>query len=61
MKNVQLINYTNKTYLYPARTLRSVDFPAPDGPSIAVNSPDLNWPLTPLNINFEPMTQPDKI
>jgi len=39
--------------LYPARTLSSVDFPAPEGPRITVNSPDLNCPLSPLRIIFD--------
>lgn len=30
----------------------SVDFPAPLGPIIAVNSPDLNSPETPFNTDF---------
>lgn len=33
-----------------------MDFPAPDGPNIAVNSPDLNCPQIPLNITFVPKT-----
>lgn len=32
--------------------LSSVDLPAPDGPIIAVNSPDLNLPLTDFKITF---------
>ena len=34
--------------------LSKVDFPAPEGPKIALNSPDRNCPLTPLKITFEP-------
>lgn len=35
------------TYVYPAKIFKSVDFPAPDGPIMAVNSPAANSPLTP--------------
>ena len=31
----------------------NVDFPAPEGPRIAVSSPDLNCPLSPLRIVFD--------
>lgn len=47
-------NYEKKkkkiTYVNAAKTFNKVDFPAPDGPMMAVNSPDLNSPLTPLRI-----------
>ena len=36
----------------PARTFNNVDFPAPEGPMIAVNSPALKSPLTPCRISF---------
>lgn len=49
-----------KCYLYPARIFNKVDFPAPEGPNIAVKCPDLNCPLIPFNITFLPMTQIDK-
>lgn len=45
-----------KRYLYPARIFNKVDFPAPEGPNIAVKCPDLNCPLIPFNITFLPMT-----
>lgn len=38
------------TYTQPARIFSSVDFPAPDGPIIAVSSPDLNSPVKPFKI-----------
>lgn len=40
------------THLYPVRMFSSVDFPAPEGPMIAVNSLDLSLPLTDLRIVF---------
>lgn len=40
------------THIYPARIFNRVLFPAPEGPIIAVNSPDLNSPLTPCKISF---------
>lgn len=42
------------TYLYPVRMFNKVDFPAPDGPIIAVNSPDRSRPLTFFKIVFTP-------
>lgn len=33
--------------------LSSVDFPAPEGPRIAVSSLDLNCPLSPFRISFD--------
>lgn len=42
-------------YLYPANTFMSVLLPAPDGPRIAVSSPDLNKPLTLRRIIFDPV------
>lgn len=36
------------SYWNPVNMLRSDVFPAPEGPIIAVNSPDLNIPETPL-------------
>lgn len=33
------------TYVYPANIFMRLDFPAPDGPIIAVNSPALNSPF----------------
>lgn len=38
------IMFTNITYINPVRMFKSVDFPAPEGPMMAVNSPDLNSP-----------------
>lgn len=38
------------TYWNPVRIFNSDDFPAPEGPIIAVNSPDLNSPDTPFII-----------
>lgn len=40
------------THLYPVRMFKSVDFPAPEGPMIAVNSPDRRRPLTDFRIVF---------
>ena len=40
------------TYLNPANTLIRVVLPAPDGPIIAVSSPERNSPLTDFKINF---------
>lgn len=48
-------------YLYPARMFNKVDFPDPDGPSIAVNSPDLKCPRIPFSITFVPTTHEWKI
>lgn len=45
------------TYVKPASAFSSVDFPAPDGPIIATNSPDLNSPLMPCRISFSPATK----
>lgn len=36
----------------PVKMLRSVLLPAPEGPIIAVNSPDLNSPETPFKMVF---------
>lgn len=40
------------SYTYPARQLRSVLLPAPEGPIIAVNFPPANSPLIPLRSSF---------
>lgn len=32
------------TYLYPAKMFSSVDFPAPEGPKMQVNSPERSSP-----------------
>lgn len=40
------------TYVKPARMLRRVLFPAPDGPMITDSSPDLNCPDTPCRISL---------
>jgi len=40
------------THLYPVRMFSSVDFPAPEGPIIAVSSPDRSLPLTDFRIVF---------
>jgi hypothetical protein len=42
---------TNLLLRYPAMMFMSVDLPAPDGPMIAVSSPDLNLPDTPYIID----------
>lgn len=47
-----------KTYLYPAKIFISVLFPAPEGPMIAVKSPDRNFPLTHFNIVLYPLLCP---
>lgn len=39
-------------YVYPDSMLRSELFPAPDGPKIALSSPDRNFPLIPLSMPF---------
>lgn len=39
----------------------SVDFPAPDGPMMAVNSPDLKRPLTDFKIFLEPEKKENSI
>lgn len=44
------------TYLKPVRKFSNDDFPAPDGPIMAVSSPDLKCPETPFNICFFPIT-----
>lgn len=49
-KHVPVIK--KNTYLYPVRILRRVDLPAPEGPIIAVSSPDRSRPLTDLRIVF---------
>lgn len=41
-------SFVGGTYWNPVRMLRSDDLPAPEGPIIAVSSPDLNFPLMPL-------------
>lgn len=40
------------TYMKPVRIFNNVLFPAPEGPIMAVNSPDLNSPETPFNMVF---------
>lgn len=40
------------TYKNPVRRLSREVFPAPDGPIIAVSSPDLNVPDTPFKTCF---------
>lgn len=53
-----------KTYTYPARMFRRVDLPAPEGPIIAVNSPDRNFPFTDFNSCRHPaikLTYPEYI
>lgn len=42
----------NSTYKYPVKMFNNVDLPAPLGPIIAVNSPDLNSPDTPFSTVF---------
>lgn len=41
------------TYINPVKMFRSVDFPAPLGPMMAVISPDLNSPDTDLRISLD--------
>lgn len=38
------------TYWNPVRIFSRLDFPAPDGPIMAVNSPDLKWPDNPFKM-----------
>lgn len=40
------------THVNPARMLRRLLLPAPEGPMIAVNSPELKHPSIPCNISF---------
>lgn len=40
--------------------LSNVLFPAPEGPIIAVSSPDLKWPLTFLRMSFSSKTETKK-
>ncbi len=40
--------------------LSNVLFPAPEGPIIAVSSPDLKWPLTFLRMSFSSETETKK-
>lgn len=42
-------------------TLSNVLLPAPDGPKIAVNCPDLKSPLTPLKIVLFPVKHINKL
>ena len=44
-----MLELTKLVVLYPAMRFMTVDLPAPLGPMMAVNSPDLNFPLTPFN------------
>lgn len=44
----------DKTHMYPAKMLSKVDFPAPEGPMIAVSSPEQNFPLTAFNNDLKP-------
>lgn len=46
------------TYLYPANIFISVLFPAPEGPIIAVSSPDLNVPFIHLSKALYPRFLP---
>jgi hypothetical protein len=41
------------TYVYPAMISISVDLPAPEGPMMAVSSPDWNSPLTRFRMHFD--------
>lgn len=45
----------NSFYLYPVSMLSSVDFPAPEGPIMAVNSPDFKRPLTDFKMLLVPV------
>lgn len=45
-------NERKTTHLYPVRMFKRVDFPAPEGPIIAVSSPDRSLPLTDFKIVF---------
>lgn len=42
----EISSKTKNTHLYPAKIFINVLFPAPEGPIIAVNSPDLKVPFT---------------
>ncbi len=39
------------TYMKPVKMFNNVDLPAPEGPIMAVNSPDLNSPETDLRMS----------
>lgn len=54
-RTLYLSKFYPRSYLKPAITLSSVLFPAPDGPSIAVNWPDLKTPLTPRSMVLFPI------
>ena len=45
-----------QTHRYPAKMLSRVDFPAPEGPMIAVSCPGRNTPVTPSRIVFRSET-----
>lgn len=47
-----IIMLMSRTYIKPVRILSNVLFPAPEGPMIAVSSPDLNSPETPFSMVF---------
>lgn len=49
---IKIISWNNYTHLQPVKMLSNVLFPAPEGPIIAVSSPDLKWPLTFLRMSF---------
>ncbi|GBN16228.1 hypothetical protein AVEN_212584-1, partial [Araneus ventricosus] len=40
------------TYVNPDRTLRRVDFPAPEGPMMAISSPVFALPETPFRMGL---------
>ena len=44
-------------YRYPARMFINEDFPAPLGPMIAVNCPELNFPVMHFKIVLKPAEQ----
>lgn len=47
-----LADRLKSSYVYPVRMFSSEDFPAPEGPIIAVSSPELNFPDTPFRTVF---------
>lgn len=47
----------SSTYVYPAKIFIRVDFPEPDGPIMAVNSPAQNSPFTLSKIVLFPGTK----
>lgn len=58
-----IILFSNQllTHLKPAKALSKVDFPAPEGPKMAVSRPDLNTPHASLIMGVDPLVAPFKL